>query len=170
MRLPAITRKQQQWEDSRQWSERLYEAFLSDVTIEVPVTRATAVGIQNRISANTRHFWSERGFYIRTRTNAEKTILFVWLQSKGSGAPVVPMDGGVETQGVTRSPSQPARPRDDQPTVLLDQAAAACQVSRRTLYLWMGEGRLPYVMRGASRRVVVADVARLADRSKTEVA
>jgi len=55
--------------------------------------------------------------------------------------------------------------------VTLQEAAEASGVSRRTLYLWMRDGLLPYEHRGRPqasphRRVRLADVLRLRDRHK----
>jgi len=43
-------------------------------------------------------------------------------------------------------------------TVNVHQAAAASGVSRRCLYYWMAEGRLPYARTDLGRRVTLADV------------
>lgn len=82
MRLPAINHEQKRHEASRQWCEELYQAFQDGRRLAVPITRETAWRTQNRISANTRQFWSTRGFRIRTSSDTMKTILSVWLEQK----------------------------------------------------------------------------------------
>lgn len=82
MRLPAETPEQKKHEASRAFCETLYQAFLDDKKVLVPVTRDTVVDTQARISANTRHFWTERGYRIRTQSDKAKTILSVWLEQR----------------------------------------------------------------------------------------
>lgn len=81
MRLPAITVQQRQHEDSRQRHEELYQAFLDGTRVQRPITPDTWIEDQNATSANARAFWRTRGFRIRTKTNAEKTVMDVWLEA-----------------------------------------------------------------------------------------
>lgn len=80
MRLPALTPEQQKHEASRQFCEEMYQAFLDGRRIDVPVTRETVIKVQARISGNTRHFWSGRGFRIRTKADTANGTLSVWLE------------------------------------------------------------------------------------------
>lgn len=84
MRIPAFTPEQKKHEASRAFCEEMYQAFLDDRRIEVPVTHDTWVRVQAQVSANTRHFWNGRGFRIRTKSNKGKTVLFVWLENQPS--------------------------------------------------------------------------------------
>lgn len=80
MRLPTATHRQAQLEDARQFSERLYTAFLRGVPIGLPITKLNWREVQLETSCNQRQFWHSRGFWIRTRTDKEKTTLTVWLE------------------------------------------------------------------------------------------
>ena len=80
MRLPAITNGQKHVEDSRAFNERLYAAFLAGVPIELPITKLNWREEQSRVSGNSHKFWNARGFRVRTRSDAEKTTLTVWLE------------------------------------------------------------------------------------------
>lgn len=80
MRLPAESKKQRDNEDSREFCERLYQAFLDKKRVVVVVAPWNWFDEQRRISGATRPFWHRRGYRLRTQTNREKTQLFVWLE------------------------------------------------------------------------------------------
>ena len=80
MRLPARTQKQQQREDSRAWCERLYRALIDGKRTALVVTPDTIVDMQAKVSANTRFFWSSRGYRIRTKSSEDRCTLWVWIE------------------------------------------------------------------------------------------
>lgn len=80
MRLPTITPEQHVHEAARQRNEALYQAFLTHTVVHVVTTPITWVQQQNAASSNARHFWTSRGFRIRTKTNPQKTVMDVWLE------------------------------------------------------------------------------------------
>lgn len=80
MRLPVITREHAIHEDARQHNEALYLAFLVGDRIAVAVTPETVHGVQLKQSGDYRRFWLARGFRIRTKRNADQTVLAVWLE------------------------------------------------------------------------------------------
>ena len=82
MRLPTVTQWQERYEDARALNERLYQTLLQGVPFGVPITKLNWRVVQAEMSANTHRFWYARGYRIRTRTDAEKTTLTVWLEPK----------------------------------------------------------------------------------------
>lgn len=82
MRLPAVTQRQLEHENSRERHERWYAAYLASEPVIYPTSPGACVIDQNFYSSNGRRFWAERGFRIRTRTNLEKTTLTVWLEAR----------------------------------------------------------------------------------------
>ena len=80
MRLPTVTQGQERYENARALNERLYQTTLQGVPFGVPITKLNWRAVQAEMSANTHRFWYARGYRIRTRTDAEKTTLTVWLE------------------------------------------------------------------------------------------
>lgn len=80
MRLPVVTKEHAIHEDARSHNEALYAAFLAGQRIDVAVTPETVQRVQLKESGDYRRFWQARGFRIRTKRNAEHTILAVWLE------------------------------------------------------------------------------------------
>lgn len=66
MRLPAITKRQQAYEDARLVHERLYDARLAGQRVVIPSTDPKRT--QAYYSGNLRRFWNERGFALKTKT------------------------------------------------------------------------------------------------------
>jgi len=80
LRLPTLTKEHGLHEDSRQHHEDLYAAFLNGLRIEIAVTPDTVHAVQLKQSGDYRRFWLARGFKIRTKRNADASILWVWLE------------------------------------------------------------------------------------------
>lgn len=83
MRLPAITAQQREHEDSRQRHEGWYQAFLDGERVTYQTTRDGCEKDRLRLSGNTRAFWRQRGFIVRTETSRDKRALTIWLESMG---------------------------------------------------------------------------------------
>ena len=79
MRLPAGTPKQRQCEEARQWSERIYGAYLLGRRVRVP-SGATPQKELMRIASNHHKFWNSRGFRLRVRHVAPS--IEVWIEPR----------------------------------------------------------------------------------------
>lgn len=66
MRLPAITQKQIQCENSRQFHERLYEHYLRGEALVI--TTPNAKQLQYQLSGSLKGFWFDRHFHFKTKT------------------------------------------------------------------------------------------------------
>lgn len=86
MRLPTTSRTQKLREDSRQFHEALYQAFLDGRRVNIIVSPHTIAAEQLRISGNARKFWADRGFQIRTQAQAGQTVLAIWIAVKDAVA------------------------------------------------------------------------------------
>lgn len=79
MRLPAVTPQQKQREDSRQFCETLYGAFLAEHCVMVRTAPDRIARQQRQVASNTRHFWKERGFLLHTAQSEDQALLRVWI-------------------------------------------------------------------------------------------
>lgn len=80
MRLPTTTANQKLREDSRQFCELVYQAFLDDHKVILKVSEeTTALDLQQKISWTLHKFWRARGFSIHTHQGEDKTFIRVWL-------------------------------------------------------------------------------------------
>lgn len=80
MRLPAITKHQIEHEDSRELNERLYGAFTLGQRVRVETDPCDCWRRRDALSANTRHFWNQRGFLLRTAIEKDKRAVWVWIE------------------------------------------------------------------------------------------
>lgn len=77
MRLPTLSRRQQQQEDARVFHESLWCAYLEQQKIRVVPGPEGVKVTQARVSGNLRRFWNERGYLLKTKRVGG--ALAVWI-------------------------------------------------------------------------------------------